>query len=110
MTGNESSVRNSANRTRGPITLPEMVENAENIKKTVEAPLITDVNNRYGNTVNVTRTPKQFTKTSVARRGFVEGKRVIGWKEAILDYMGVTSTCLPTTTRQNTDRADGMPQ
>ena len=94
MTGNGTSLSKIGHPDVGVMTLSEMVENATYIQETVDAPLISDADNGFGNAVNVRRTVREFARAGVAaihiedqsfpkRCGFVEGKQVISKEEAI---------------------------
>lgn len=94
VTGNGTSLSRIGHPDVGVLTLPEMVENATYIQETVDVPVISDADNGFGNAVNVRRTIREFARAGVAaihiedqsfpkRCGFVEGKQVIGRKEAI---------------------------
>ncbi|NIP39406.1 MAG: isocitrate lyase/PEP mutase family protein [Candidatus Dadabacteria bacterium] len=72
----------------GLITASEMMESLENIAKSVNIPVVADMDTGYGNPLNVTRTVAQAVKAGVAgviledqqwpkKCGHMEGKRVI---------------------------------
>lgn len=77
----------------GVITLPEMVDNAAAISRSVSIPVIADADTGFGNQLNVQRTVREYERAGVAaihiedqvfpkRCGHVEGKRVIPTDEA----------------------------
>jgi len=78
----------------GLVTLTEMVANARYIAAAVEAPVIADADNGYGNAINVIRTVREYIGAGIAgihiedqvapkRCGHVAGREVIPQDEAV---------------------------
>jgi carboxyvinyl-carboxyphosphonate phosphorylmutase len=78
----------------GLLTLSEMVDNARRIVQAVEAPVIADADNGYGNPVNVIRTVREYEAAGVSaihiedqvmpkKCGHMEGKQVISASEMV---------------------------
>ena len=78
----------------GMLTLSEMVSNARSIARAVEIPVICDADTGYGNTLNVTRTVREYEDAGAAaihiedqvwakRCGFLEGKEVIALEDMV---------------------------
>ena len=97
MTGYGTSVSLLGMPDAGLATMTEMHMNARYIANAVNAPVIADSDNGYGNAVNVVRTVKEYIQTGVAavhiedqvipkRCGHVAGRRVISIEEACGKY------------------------
>jgi 2-methylisocitrate lyase-like PEP mutase family enzyme len=78
----------------GLVTLTEMVANARYIAAAVQAPVIADADNGYGNAINVIRTVREYIGAGIAgihiedqvapkRCGHVAGREVIPQDEAV---------------------------
>ncbi len=78
----------------GLITMPEMIQNANNVQERVSVPVVADSDNGYGNATNVIRTVREYVKTGVGgihiedqtfpkRCGHVSGRQVIPKEEAV---------------------------
>jgi len=78
----------------GLVTLTEMVANARYIAAAVQAPVIADADNGYGNAINVIRTVREYIGAGIAgihiedqvapkRCGHVAGREVIARDEAL---------------------------
>lgn len=76
-------------------TMPEILNQARNIARSVEIPVIADVDTGYGNALNVMRTVREFEAAGVAgifiedqtfpkRCGHFEGKQVIPAEEMVV--------------------------
>ncbi len=76
-------------------TMPEILNQARNIARSVEIPVIADVDTGYGNALNVIRTVREFEAAGVAgifiedqtfpkRCGHFEGKQVIPAEEMVV--------------------------
>lgn len=76
-------------------TMPEILNQARNIARSVEIPVIADVDTGYGNALNVMRTVREFEAAGVAgifiedqtfpkRCGHFEGKQVISAEEMVV--------------------------
>ncbi len=76
-------------------TMPEILNQARNIARSVEIPVIADVDTGYGNALNVMRTVREFEAAGVAgifiedqtfpkRCGHFEGKQVITAEEMVV--------------------------
>jgi 2,3-dimethylmalate lyase len=72
----------------GLLTMTEMVDNARNIARAVQVPLIADADTGYGNAINVVRTVQEFEQAGAAaihledqvapkRCGHVDGKQIV---------------------------------
>lgn len=81
----------------GIITATEMIENARRIASSVRIPVICDSDQGFGNAINTRRTVQEFVRAGVAgihiedqpfpkRCGFVKGKQVISFEEAVGKY------------------------
>lgn len=81
----------------GLITMTEMVQNASRMANCINIPLISDSDQGFGNAVNIRRTVHEFIRAGVAgihiedqpfpkRCGFVKGKEVISFEEAVGKY------------------------
>lgn len=97
MTGYGTSLSRAGVPDAGLITMPEMIANARTVQETVDAPVIADADNGYGNATNVIRTVREYIKTGVAaihiedqtfpkRCGHVKGRQVIPKDEAVGKY------------------------
>ncbi len=78
----------------GLLTATEMLNAAGNISKSVDIPLIADIDTGYGNPLNVVRTIKEVIKLGIAgviledqewpkRCGHLDGKRIISMEEHV---------------------------
>ena len=78
----------------GFLTATEMLNAVGNISKSVDIPLIADIDTGYGNPLNVVRTIKEVIKLGIAgviledqewpkRCGHLEGKRIISMEEHV---------------------------
>jgi len=78
----------------GLLTATEMLNAAGNISKSVDIPLIADIDTGYGNPLNVVRTIKEVIELGIAgviledqewpkRCGHLEGKRIISMEEHV---------------------------
>ncbi len=78
----------------GLLTATEMLNAARNISKSVDIPLIADIDTGYGNPINVVRTVKDVIDLGIAgviledqewpkRCGHLEGKRIISMEEHV---------------------------
>lgn len=76
----------------GLLTLTEMAENAGQLARTVNVPVVADADTGYGNELNVTRTVREYERRGVAglhledqvspkRCGHMAGKQVVGRDE-----------------------------
>ncbi len=94
MGGNDTSLTLLGLPDVGLITETEMVNNARNIAKAVNVPVIADGDTGYGNAINVIRTVEDFEAAGVAgihiedqvspkRCGHVAGKMIIPLEEAV---------------------------
>jgi len=94
MTGYGTSLSTIGYPDAGMITMTEMVRNARNIQETVDAPLIADADNGFGNAVNTIRTVREYIKAGLGgiqledqtfpkRCGHVEGRQVIEREAAV---------------------------
>ena len=94
MTGYGTSLSKIGYPDGGFITMPEMIENAKNIQERIDAPLIADADNGYGNATNVIRTVREYIKAGVGgihiedqtfpkRCGHTKGRQVIPKSEAV---------------------------
>ncbi|MFT4947008.1 MAG: 2-methylisocitrate lyase-like PEP mutase family enzyme [Natronomonas sp.] len=94
MTGYGTSLSTTGYPDAGLITMPEMIDNAANIQERIDAPLIADADNGYGNATNVIRTVREYIKAGVGaihiedqtfpkRCGHTKGRQVIGREEAV---------------------------
>ena len=94
MGGNDTSLTLLGLPDVGLITETEMVNNARNIAKAVNVPVIADADTGYGNAINVIRTVEDFEAAGVAgihiedqvnpkRCGHVAGKMIIPLEEAV---------------------------
>jgi 2-methylisocitrate lyase-like PEP mutase family enzyme len=97
MTGYGTSVSKTGYPDAGLITMPEMIENANNLQEAVDVPLLADCDNGFGNATNVIRTVREYIKTGVGgihiedqtfpkRCGHVKGKQLIPKEEAVGKY------------------------
>jgi len=94
MTGYGTSLSKTGYPDAGFITMSEMVSNASNIQERIDAPLIADSDNGYGNATNVVRTVREYIKAGVGaihiedqtfpkRCGHTKGRQVIPREEAV---------------------------
>jgi 2-methylisocitrate lyase-like PEP mutase family enzyme len=94
MTGYGTSLSKTGYPDAGFITMPEMIANAANIQERIDAPLIADSDNGYGNATNVIRTVREYIKSGVGaihiedqtfpkRCGHTKGRQVIPREEAV---------------------------
>ncbi|MXR51818.1 carboxyvinyl-carboxyphosphonate phosphorylmutase [Halovenus sp. WSH3] len=94
MTGYGTSLSTTGYPDAGLITMPEMIDNAANIQERIDAPLIADADNGYGNATNVVRTVREYVKAGVGaihiedqtfpkRCGHTRGRQVIDREEAV---------------------------
>ncbi len=78
----------------GLLTATEMLNAAGNISKSIDIPLIADIDTGYGNPINVVRTIKDVVNLGIAgviledqewpkRCGHLEGKRIISMEEHV---------------------------
>lgn len=78
----------------GLLTMTEMLKHAANMVSAVSIPVICDIDNGYGNAMNVIRTVKEFERAGVAavqledqvfpkRCGHMQGKQVISREEMV---------------------------
>lgn len=97
MTGYGTSVSKTGYPDAGLITMPEMIENANNMQEAIDVPLLADCDNGFGNATNVIRTVREYIKTGVGgihiedqtfpkRCGHVKGKQIIPKDEAVGKY------------------------
>jgi 2-methylisocitrate lyase-like PEP mutase family enzyme len=94
MTGYGTSLSKPGYPDAGLTTMPEMIENANNIQERVDVPVIADADTGYGNATNVIRTVREYIKTGVGgihiedqtipkRCGHVKGRQLIPREEAV---------------------------
>lgn len=94
MTGYGTSLSKTGYPDAGLTTMPEMVENANNIQERVAVPVIADADTGYGNATNVVRTVREYIKTGIGgihiedqtipkRCGHVKGRQLIPQEEAV---------------------------
>lgn len=94
MTGYGTSLSKPGYPDTGLTTMPEMVENANNIQERVDVPVIADADTGYGNATNVVRTVREYIKTGIGgihiedqtipkRCGHVKGRQLIPREEAV---------------------------
>lgn len=97
MTGSGTTTSKLGLPDAGLITMPEMIENANNIQETTDVPVLSDSDNGFGNATNVIRTVREFIKTGVGgihiedqaapkRCGHIKGKQLISKEEAVGKY------------------------
>ena len=97
MTGYGTSLSKTGYPDAGLVTMPEMIENANNVQERVDVPLIADCDNGYGGVANVIRTVREYAKTGVGgihiedqaapkRCGHIKGKQLISKEEAVGKY------------------------
>jgi 2-methylisocitrate lyase-like PEP mutase family enzyme len=102
MTGYGTSLSLLGMPDAGLATMTEMHMNARYIANAVDAPVIADADNAYGNAINVIRTVHEYIQTGVAaihiedqiipkRCGHVAGRRVIPIDEAVGKYRAAVS-------------------
>jgi len=93
MTGYGTSLSKTGYPDAGLVTMPEMIENANNVQERVDVPLIADCDNGYGGVANVVRTVREYVKTGVGgihiedqafpkRCGHTAGRELIPTEEA----------------------------
>jgi 2-methylisocitrate lyase-like PEP mutase family enzyme len=79
----------------GLVTMTEMLDQVRKMVSAVDVPVISDIDNGYGNAVNLYRTVKEFVRAGVAavqiedqvspkKCGHFTGKQVIPFEEAVL--------------------------
>jgi len=94
MTGYGTSLSKVGYPDAGFITMPEMIENAANIRERISVPLIADSDNGYGNATNVVRTVREYVRAGAGaihledqtfpkRCGHTKGRQVIPEEEAV---------------------------
>lgn len=97
MTGSGTTTSKLGLPDAGLITMPEMIQNANNIQETADIPVLSDSDNGFGNATNVIRTVREFIKTGVGgihiedqvapkRCGHIKGKKLISKEEAVGKY------------------------
>src|SRR5262245_66582401 len=81
----------------GLLTMTEVAKTASMVASAVEAPIIADADDGYGNALSTMRTVQEFVKTGVAgihledqrfpkRCGHIAGKTIVSREEAIGKY------------------------
>lgn len=94
MTGYGTSLSKTGYPDAGLVTMPEMIDNANNIQERIDVPLVADCDDGYGGVANVVRSVREYIKTGVAgvhiedqqfpkRCGHTAGRRVIPQDEAV---------------------------
>lgn len=93
MTGYGTSLSKTGYPDAGLVTMPEMIENANNVQERIDVPLIADCDNGYGGIANVIRSVREYVKTGVGgihiedqvfpkRCGHTAGRELIPVEEA----------------------------
>jgi len=93
MTGYGTSLSRTGYPDAGLVTMPEMIENANNVQERTDVPLIADCDNGYGGVGNVVRTVREYVKTGVGgihiedqsfpkRCGHTAGRELVPREEA----------------------------
>lgn len=101
MTGYGTSVSKVGYPDAGFATMPEMIENANNVQQTVDVPVVADADNGFGDAKNTIRTVREYVRTGVAgihiedqrfpkRCGHVKGKQVVSRDQAIGKFRAAT--------------------
>lgn len=94
MTGYGTSLSKTGYPDAGLVTMPEMIENANNVQECIDVPLIADCDNGYGGVANVIRSVHEYVKTGVGgihiedqvfpkRCGHTAGRELIPTAEAV---------------------------
>lgn len=87
----------------GLASMSEMLENTRRITDTVDIPVIVDIDNAYGNQINVVRTVREFCRTGVAcmqmedqimpkKCGHFKGKALISKEEMVCKIKAAKDT------------------
>ncbi|MFB6165030.1 MAG: oxaloacetate decarboxylase [Haloarculaceae archaeon] len=93
MTGYGTALSKTGYPDAGLVTMPEMIENANNVQERIDVPLIADCDNGYGGVANVIRSVREYVKTGVAaihiedqgfpkRCGHTAGRELVPVEEA----------------------------
>lgn len=94
MTGYGTSLSKTGYPDMGLVTMPEMIDNANNVQERIDVPLVADCDDGYGGVANVVCSVREYIKAGVAgihiedqkfpkRCGHTAGRRVVPREEAV---------------------------